>query len=174
MNQSRLLVIASLLIAVASFAALKAKDKIFIKSKNTKVLAKPDLKAAQVDTVQPGEQVVWQSKASDIFHEVVTPKGRKGFVYYANLSVKQPSPEYLRKDGDKPTDPTAFASSGAATKALAPGPIAYGEQKLGANGANAVAEVMAMEWIAKTVTNVDIQAFADKRGVVSPVMSDKR
>lgn len=173
MNRKRWwLVIALVLAGSGAFAALAAGQKIFVKAKNTRVLQKPDLASANVETLQPGEQVVWQQKEGEHFHQVLTPRGKKGYVYFANLSTKPVTLEYLRKDGDKPVDPKSFATSGAATKALAPGPIAYGEQKLDPKlGPIAVANVVALENLARSVTDDELRAFSEKRGLTLPLMA---
>lgn len=171
MKRSRTFVILACLAVASAAVALTAGQKVFIRAKNTKVFKKPDLAdTASVETLQPGQEVVWQKKENDQFHEILTPAGKKGYVFFANLSLRKPESEFLRAQGDKPVDPKAFASSGAATKALAPGPIAYGEQKV-ENGAAAVANVLAMEAIAKSVSNNELKEFGDKRGVVAPVVA---
>lgn len=171
MNRKRWLLLASLWVTGVAFAALSAGQKVFVKAKNTKVLRSAEFAAAAVDTLQPGELVVWQKKQTDQFHAVITPKGKKGFVYFANLSTQPPMVEYLRKTGDKPADPKAFATSGAATRALAPGPIAYGETKLDPTlGPLAVANVMAMEQLALSVTTDELQQFGEERALVLPLM----
>jgi len=53
----------------------------------------------------------------------------KGFTLQQNLSPKKPQAEFLAKDDGKPIDAQAFASSGAATKALSGAALKYSGSK---------------------------------------------
>ena len=116
--RGRLIVAAALLAAGGAFAGLSAGTTVFIKAKNTKLLkaAKVDA-AAEGAALQPGDEVAWQKMEGKEFHQVKVG-GKTGYVFFSNLSTKKPEPEYLQGKGA--VDGKAFASSGAATKALAP------------------------------------------------------
>ena len=77
------------------FAAMATGQKVFVKSKNTRLLKAANIGSLTLATLQPGEEIVWQKKANEEFHEVVAGK-QTGFVYFANLSLKKPVAEYLR------------------------------------------------------------------------------
>ncbi len=125
---NRALVAAALLSASGAFA-VKVGDNLFVKSKDTKVLKDPKATAAAVVTAQPGDEVKWEgpSDKDKQFHKV-TFKGKTGFVLMSNLSPSKPQGEIDASSG-KPMSAQAFASSGAATKALTPAAINYSKTK---------------------------------------------
>lgn len=112
------LALAGLLLATPALA-VKPGGKLYIKAKDTKVLDKADARGKVLATLQPGEEVVWQGAdaTNKTFHAVESGKV-KGFTLQANLSPSKPQPELLARDNGAPIDGKAFASSGAATKAL--------------------------------------------------------
>ena len=131
MKSSIRAVAAIALISAGGAWAVAKGGKLYIKSKDTKVLKDPKAGATAVVTVQPGTEVVWNG-ASDkdkAFHDV-SVKGKQGFVLMSNLSPNQVSAELDASSG-KPMSAQAFASSGAATKALTPAAIKYSETKKG-------------------------------------------
>ncbi len=115
---SSLLVAACLALALPALA-VKPGGKLYIKTKDTKVLDKADAKGKVVGTLQPGDEVVWQGADAKEkqFHAVEMGKV-KGFTLQSNLSPSKPQTELLARDNGAPIDGKAFASSGAATKAL--------------------------------------------------------
>lgn len=112
------LAIACCLLATPALAVSKG-GKLYIKQKDSKVFEKADPKAKVVGTLQPGEEVTWNGadEKNKQFHAVDTGKV-KGFTLQANLSPSMPQAELLARDNGAAIDGKAFASSGAATKAL--------------------------------------------------------
>lgn len=139
MKKTRIIIGTALLVSGAALAI--AKDTtVYVKAKNTKLLAKPAANATVSGTLQPGDEVKWQSgPEAKEFHKIKTKQG-EGYVYFSNLSTKPPVQEFVK---GSPVDTRAFASSGAATKALGDGAIQYGTEKL--NNEQAVKAVLAME-----------------------------
>ncbi|MEM7675690.1 MAG: SH3 domain-containing protein [Myxococcota bacterium] len=127
--------------------AAKVGDKLYIKAKNTKVLNKPKSTAKVVAVLQPGQQVVWGGsvKQKKSWHNVAFD-GQKGIVYRSTLSVRAPSMEMTRSG--QQVDARAFASSGAATKALGAGAKTYGENN---NLQGAVDAIEQLEALAKSI-----------------------
>ena len=112
------MVVATLAFAAPAWAVSKG-GKLYIKSKDTKVLEKADPKSKPLGTLQPGDEVTWNGAdpANKQFHAIDSGK-LKGFTMQQNLSPSKPQAELLAKDNGAPIDAKAFASSGAATKAL--------------------------------------------------------
>lgn len=112
------LAVACSLLAMPALAVSKG-GKLYIKQKDTKVFDKADPKAKVVGTLQPGDEVTWNGAdaTNKQFHSVDSGKV-KGFTLQTNLSPSKPQAELLARDNGAPIDGKAFASSGAATKAL--------------------------------------------------------
>jgi hypothetical protein len=157
----------SLLAVEAS--AVKVGEKLYIRSRNTRLLDAPG-GTKVLGVLQPGATVVWQGKhPSKPGWHLVEVNGKKGALLTANLSTTPPRMEILASKGREATDANAFLSSGAATKALGAGAMAYGKEKsLG----ESVKGVVAMEALGRAVTAHDISAHARKAGIhdaVGPV-----
>ncbi len=103
-----------ILCAATSSLAVAKGGKLYIKSKDTKVMKEPSPKSVAVVTLQPGTEVVWNgpSAKDKLWHEV-TFGGKKGFVHMHALSPNRPQEEIDASTG-KPMSAQAFASSGAA------------------------------------------------------------
>lgn len=115
------------LIGASGAWAVAKGGTLYIKSKDTKVLKDPKADSKPVTTLQPGAEVTWNgpSDKDKTFHEV-TAGGKKGFVLMTNLSPSKPATEIDSTSG-KPMSAQAFASSGAATKALTPAGVTYAQ-----------------------------------------------
>ena len=115
------------LIGASGAWAVAKGGTLYIKSKDTKVLKDPKADAKAVTTLQPGAEVTWNgpSDKDKTFHEVMAG-GKKGFVLMSNLSPNKPASEIDSSSG-KPMSAQAFASSGAATKALTPAGVTYAQ-----------------------------------------------
>lgn len=139
----RPLVVLALMSAGSAFA-VKVGDNLFVKSKDTKVLKDPKATAAAVVTAQPGDEVKWEgpSDKDKQFHKV-TFKGKTGFVLMSNLSPNKPQGEVDASTG-KPMSAQAFASSGAATKALTPAGVKYAKGS-GVKESEAAAQIIYVE-----------------------------
>ena len=155
------------LAAVAMFSAggawaVAKGGVLYIKSKDCTVLKEPKLGAAWPNKLQPGTEVIWNgpSDKDKQFHEI-SLQGKKGFVLMSNLTPNKPQLEIDTSTG-KPMSAQAFASSGAATKALTPAGVKYAEAS-GVSEKEAAAEVIYVEQlnIAKgTVDAVNAKAKA--------------
>ena len=134
----------ALLCAGGAWAAITKGATLYIKSKDTKVLKDPKAGAATVTTLQPGAEVVWNgaSEKDKQFHEI-NAAGKKGFVLMSNLSPNKPKAEIDSSTG-QPMSSQAFASSGAATKALTPAGVKYAEAS-GVSQKEAAAEIIYVE-----------------------------
>lgn len=125
MKSSIRAVAAIALISAGGAWAVAKGGKLYIKSKDTKVLKEAKAGATAVVTVQPGKEVTWNgaSDTDKAFHAIAVD-GKKGFVLMTNLTPNQVAPEIDATTG-KPMSAQAFASSGAATKALTPAGVTY-------------------------------------------------
>ena len=160
--------------AVAS--AVKVGDPLYVKAKNTRVLATPSGAVDAVAVLQPGEKVKWggADAKQKQWHRVTTATGKKGFVFQTNLSTTPPNMELVTDGGGKQqVDPKKFVASGAAVKALSPGAERYGKDK-GGDHRQAVADIQALEKLAKNVSTKDIAAHVTAAGLFPVVgASDK-
>ncbi|AKQ69456.1 hypothetical protein A176_006368 [Myxococcus hansupus] len=151
--------------AVAS--AVKVGEPLYVKAKNTRVLATPSGSDNAVAVLQPGEQVTWggADAKQKQWHRVTTATGKKGFVFQTNLSTTPPNMELVTDGGGKQqVDPKKFVASGAAVKALSPGAERYGKDK-GGDHQKAVANIQALEKLAKKVSTEDIAAHVTAAGL---------
>lgn len=133
-----------MLAALGALAAGAEDRKVYIKTKDTKLLKEPKATSATVGKpLAAGTEATWKgaSPRDKEFHEVVVDPKTKGFVLKANLSPSKPQMEIATTNG-APMSPQAFASSGAASKALTPAAIKYAEKK---HVTNAAAQVIYVE-----------------------------
>lgn len=170
--RSRLALGAALAVLLAggvAFAKLNPGQKVFVKAKNTKLLAKPEANSQVREILQPGDEVAWESgPEAKEFHRIKSPKNTEGYVFFSNLALERPKPEIFT--GGTTKDARAFASSGAATRALAEGAIRYGDKKL--NDQQAVAAVVTMEAIAAQVSAGDAAKLVAENGLI-PAVGEK-
>lgn len=136
-------------VATAAYAVNKG-DTLYIRARDTGLMDSPKPTAKTVAVLQPGMEVTYVAPASKAtgWHEVEAA-AKHGFVYQSNLSKQKPSGEVVAASG-KPIDPAAFASSGAATKALSEGAVNYGTSTH-PDYARAVKDIQATEAIAKSI-----------------------
>ncbi len=163
-------IVAILVGTAATAVAAKVGDTLFVKAKNTKVLAKASPTADVVVLLQPGDEVVWKGadKKEKRWHKV-SVAGKEGLVFQSNLSTAKPSMETVGTSGEQ-VDAKAFASSGAATKALGPGAKQYGEKK---NLQETVAQIEKLEQQAKEVTAKDLAQHEKQNGLFPVVGADQ-
>jgi hypothetical protein len=168
MRQSAV-VLGFVLVAGAAWALVPG-DRVFVRGRDVAVLQSAVANAVTLAKLQPGDAVVWRGadKKKPTWHKVEA-KGKSGFVYFANLSVTPPASELLTSpEGAKKVDAQAFASSGAAGKALTEGAIRYGNQdeknKAGLHPTmrEAVRQTQTLEAIAAQRTDAEIAAQADR------------
>lgn len=163
--RGRLIVAAALLAGGGAFGALTAGTKVFIKAKNTRVLKAPKADAAATETLQPGAEVAWQKAEGKEFHQVKTGAGT-GYVLFSNLSMKPPDTEYVQGKGQ--IDAKSFATSGAATKALAP--AAQDMEKRGTTEKEAVHDLLAAEALSQSkIGTAEVAAHAKSVGLNAAV-----
>ncbi len=155
---------ALVLLSASAFAADKT---LYIRSKDTKLFSKSDLKGAPVATLQPGDAVVWKGAdpKNKVAHKVVTKANKEGFTVQANLTTQKPTGETLKADDGKAIDAQAFASSGAATKALSDAGLKYADKKKGQKGLEELTKgLMTAEGVAASVKDKDVNAVATRMG----------
>jgi len=150
----------ALLISSFSFAAEKT---LYIRSKDTKIFGNPDFKGAPVAVGQPGDSVIWKGAdpKNKLAHKIVLGK-KEGFTVQANLSTQKPNSETMAKDDGKAIDAQAFASSGAATKALSDAGLKYAGQKKGLE--ELTKGLMTAEGVAATVDEKAVGELASRVG----------
>jgi hypothetical protein len=110
--------------------ALTLGDRVYIRGREVAMLQSTAPTASTLLRLQPGELVTWRGAdpKKPTWHKVEA-QGKTGFVYYTNLSVTPPNAELLSSpQGTRKVDAQAFASSGAAGKALTEGAVRYGNQ----------------------------------------------
>lgn len=149
-------------LVAGSAHAVGVGGTLYIKARDTVILDKPSLKGKTVEKLQTGAQVKWLGAApSDKqFHQVETANGKKGYTLQQNLSPNKPQLEVATSDG-KPIDAQAFASSGAATKALSEAALKYSGGKT--NMAELAKGVMTAEGIASRVSPEEAQKYIAKQ-----------
>lgn len=150
---------AALLLGVSAQA--EAPKKLFIKTKDAKLLQKPDPKSKVLGTMAPGTEVDWggRDQGNPMFHQV-TAKKHTGYTLQQNLSPNAPKMELVSDDGRR-IDAQAFASSGAATKALSEAALKYSAEA--PNTLELTKGVLTAEGIAQTVKPADAQAYIVKQ-----------
>jgi hypothetical protein len=153
------------LLVAGTAAAVKVGGTLYVRTPNTRVMASTAPTADAVLVLQPGEEVVWQGADSKNkrWHKV-SAKGKTGYVFQSNLSPKKPTGEVVARAGAATTDTAAFASSGAATKALGDGAVDYGKKK---QAGEAVNQLLTLEALAKKVTPAEVAKRSKQTGVVA-------
>jgi hypothetical protein len=165
--------IALLMLGVASAAwALTLGDRVFVRGRDVAVLQSTAPTASTLLKLQPGDAVVWRGAdpKKPAWHKV-DAQGKTGFVYYANLSSTPPATELVSSpQGARKVDAQAFASSGAAGKALTEGAIRYGNQdeknkgELKPTMKEAVRQTQTLEAIAIQRTDEELDAQSKRIG----------
>jgi len=144
-------------------AAAKPGDTLYIKARNTRVLKAPSAGAAVVVVLQPGDAVTWQGPdPRDKRWQKVTSGKQQGVVMTANLTAERPRQEVTGVTGAAAQDTSAFMSSGAASKALGAGAIAYAKEQ---KAETAARQLQRAEAMAKTVGPREVSAHARKAGL---------
>ena len=80
--------------AALDAAAVKVGEPLYVRSKDTKLFAKPSPKAKVLKTLQPGSEVVWEGldSTNPLFHRV-TVDDVHGFVRQEDLTPNKPQVE---------------------------------------------------------------------------------
>src|SRR6185503_2933866 len=110
----------------ANAFAVKKGDKLFIKGNGVNMWDKVDASGKKT-ALKQGDEVTWNgpSDKDKSMHEIEFKK-KKGFIQMANLTPNKPADEVTSSDG-KTTSAAAFASSGAATKAMSESGLKYAQ-----------------------------------------------
>jgi hypothetical protein len=119
--------VALAVVCVSSAVAGVAKGgKLYIKGTGVNMWDKPDATGKKT-ALKNGDEVTWNgpSEKDKSMHEIMF-KNKKGFVQMANLTPNKPADEVTSSDG-KTTSAAAFASSGAATKAMSESGLKYAQ-----------------------------------------------
>jgi hypothetical protein len=132
-SKTRYLLLPLLSLGISTLAiAVAPGGTLYIKTDKTKLLPKADAtaKADGAPLLKIGEAVKWKGAdpGNKQFHQIEV-NGKTGYVLQQNLSASAPSPEFLAKDKGQAIDAQAFASSGAATKALSEAALKYAGEK---------------------------------------------
>jgi hypothetical protein len=147
--------------------AVKPDGTLYIKAKNTHVKASSSPTANTLVVLQPGNAVTYRGREGTTpWCRVTVPLDKKGpvegFVYQANLAVSPPAMEVTSKNPGKPLSPEAFASSGAAVKALGPGAIEYGKSL---SRPESVQQLIQLEKLAASVDTAQVAEYAHAGGL---------
>ena len=147
--------------AAAGAHAVGKGGKLYVKVKEAKLLEKADAKAKATATMPLGAEVTWNGSdaKNKLFHSVEF-QGKSGSTLGSNLATSKPQDERLAKDDGKPIDSQAFASSGAATKALSEAGGKYAE---GNADLEAIAKgLVSAEAVAAIVTPESAREYAQQ------------
>lgn len=154
--------------------ALEPGATLYVRAKNTKVLAKPAYTANVVTILQPGQAVVWREKGASPWHRI-DAGGKVGYVLGSNLATSKPKPEVRASAGPGNSGYKALASEGSAVKALSEGSIAFAKQEGGTNQSylQAMRQILTLEAVAEQVSMAEVAAQAQKSGIYPVVGTDR-
>ena len=145
---------------------------LYVKAKNTHLKVSGSPTADTLRVLQPGHPVKYLGRESTTpWHRVSVAADQgplQGFIYQANLSASPPALEALSKDPQKPLSPEAFASSGAAIKAIGPGTIEFGKTL---DHSESVQQLIHLSELASQVRDADVAAYARAAGLPEVVGS---
>lgn len=116
----------ALAVASVAMAGVAKGGKLFIKGTGVNMWDKADASGKKT-ALKNGDEVTWNGpdEKNKSMHAIEF-KGKKGFVQMANLTPNKPAEEVATSDG-KMTSAAAFASSGAATKAMSESGLKYAQ-----------------------------------------------
>ncbi len=177
MSRQRLPALLALVCTMTGGTALAVKPggTLYIKAKHTHLKASSSPTADTLEVLEPGKEVIYDGRvAGSPWCKVKVTTDKKGtlqgFIYQANLGVSPPSMEVTSKNPGKPLSPEAFASSGAAVKALKPGAIRYGKTL---PKPQSVDQLIALEELATNITDTQVAEYARQGGLPEVVGSTK-
>ncbi len=165
-KRARRLVAALALCAASTALAAGASDPtLYVKARNTRLMASASPTADVLAILQPGQKVTWKGAdpKNKQWHQVVVD-GKAGLVFQSNLAKQPPSMELVAKDGTRTTDTRGLVSSGAAIEACADGATQYGQEKgkKVPGFSETVTQVKQLENLAESITPQELAAHADK------------
>jgi hypothetical protein len=150
------------LCAAGAALAVKPGGTLFVKARNTRLMANASPTADAVAILQPGQEVRWlgADPKNKQWHRVEV-EGKQGVVFQSNLAPKAPQLELVAQNGVRQLDPVAFASSGAAVKLLGEGVISYGTSK-GEDYGQAAAQLRQLGTLAREIPLEEVSERARK------------
>jgi hypothetical protein len=155
-----------------ALAAEQPARTLYVKAKNTHLKASGSPTADTLRVLQPGHPVNYLGReGTTSWHRVSVADDKgplQGFIYQANLSSSPPALEVLSKDPKKPLSPEAFASSGAAIKAIGPGTIEFGKTL---EHSESVQQLIHLSELASQIQDADVAAYARAGGLPEVVGS---
>lgn len=139
---------------------------LYVKAKNTHVKDSASPTANTLVVLQPGKEVTYQGREPGTPWCKVKVEDKKktyeGLIYQANLAVSPPSLEVTSKNPGKPLSAEAFASSGAAVKALGPGALAYSKT---VSRPESGRQLETLEKLAKDIPDEEVARYAVEGGL---------
>jgi len=119
-----LIALAVLSAASVAMAGVAKGGKLYIKGTGVNMWDKADASGKKT-ALKNGDEVTWQGPSDkDKSMHAIEFKGKKGFIQMMYLTPNKPADEVASSDG-KMTSAAAFASSGAATKAMSESGLKY-------------------------------------------------
>jgi hypothetical protein len=113
----------AVLCAATAVAGVAKGGKLYVKGSGVNMWDKPDASGKKT-ALKNGDEVTWNGPSDkDKSMQEVEFKKKKGYVQISNLTPNKPADE-VASDG-KTTSAAAFASSGAATKAMTEAGLKY-------------------------------------------------
>ncbi|HSP79406.1 MAG TPA: SH3 domain-containing protein [Myxococcaceae bacterium] len=164
-KRETLLVLALALGAPGSASAVEVGGTLYVRAKDTRLLESPSPTSKVLAILQPAQSVVWQGAhpRNKRWHHVKAG-GRSGYVFQSNLATKPPSMELVAGEGSGKLDAQAFASSGAAVKAVSSGVLSMGNQRLELK--ESILQLDALEhFVQERVKDEDVAAHAQQAGL---------
>lgn len=164
-KRARWLLAALALCAAPQALAVAPGGTLYVKARNTRLMASTAPTADVKAVLQPGQKVIWRGAdpKNKQWHKVEVDK-KTGVVFQSNLSANPPDLGLVAKDGPSGSDLRGVANSGAAVRGLSEGAIKYGRekgQKEPSYGA-AVTQVEALEDLAGKITPKDLAEHAEQ------------
>lgn len=163
---------ALLVVALPAAAAnVPAGTKVYVKAKNSRLQKSPTSDSV-VAVLQPGDVLLYGSPdpKDGRWHLVTTVDKKKGYLFASNLSLQAVKPENLTGGAVSEKEKRAFASSGAATKALGDGAVALGEKS--PDTRETMRRLLAVEAVAVRTTDAQLAEHARKAGL-SPMVGPR-
>ena len=163
-----LVVVVAVMAVGGTALAVSKGGTLYVTSRNARLQKDSSPTSSVLQLLQPGQEVVWQGAdaANKQWHKV-TVGGKSGVVFQANLSPNKPSSEMVAAhEAGKPIDPQAFASTGAATKAVSEAGLKYAEGK---KMTIEPQQVLVIEALSAQVTPAEVAAHAKKAGIFAAV-----
>lgn len=163
---SRARLLGALLVLGAANPALAAPAEtiLYVKARNTRLMASASATANVLAVLQPGQEVKWlgADPKNTQWHRVQSGT-QKGLVFQSNLAKKPPNLELVAQDkGTRQVDPVAFANSGAAVKGLGQGAINYGKGKNDPGYEQAIKQLQELETLAEKIGPGELATHARK------------